>query len=178
MRRQLDMTATIRKSAVKSWGYTISGKYSRSIAPTVGRAIEDLQFNYGGDVRYRVIEEPMEPAPPLPRRLKALKAVLLLRGYPAYNRYNSKEEQIQEALAYYDDETLDKWVSSLLEDRAKTPEELEQEREELARELEREELARVLDGEKGRKYTPSSTARDYGPGNPWDAPGMSVKDFI
>jgi hypothetical protein len=28
------------------------------------------------------------------------------------------------------------------------------------------------------RYTPSSTYGDYGPGNPWDAPGMSVKDFI
>lgn len=28
------------------------------------------------------------------------------------------------------------------------------------------------------EYTPSSSAGDYGPGNPWDAPGMSVKDFI
>lgn len=27
-------------------------------------------------------------------------------------------------------------------------------------------------------YTPSSTNGDYGPSNPWDAPGMSVKDFI
>ncbi len=27
-------------------------------------------------------------------------------------------------------------------------------------------------------YTPSSTAGDYGPGNPWDAPGMSIRDFI
>ena len=27
-------------------------------------------------------------------------------------------------------------------------------------------------------YTPSSSRRDYGPSNPWDAPGMSVKDFI
>ena len=25
---------------------------------------------------------------------------------------------------------------------------------------------------------PSSTNRDYGPGNPWDAPGMSIRDFI
>ena len=25
---------------------------------------------------------------------------------------------------------------------------------------------------------PSATAGDYGPGNPWDAPGMSVMDFI
>lgn len=28
------------------------------------------------------------------------------------------------------------------------------------------------------EYVPSSTARDYGPSNPWDAPGMSVRDFI
>jgi len=27
-------------------------------------------------------------------------------------------------------------------------------------------------------YCPSSTAGDYGPGNSWDAPGMSIKDFI
>lgn len=28
------------------------------------------------------------------------------------------------------------------------------------------------------EYVPSSSRRDYGPSNPWDAPGMSVKDFI
>ena len=28
------------------------------------------------------------------------------------------------------------------------------------------------------RYTPSSTAGDYSPGSPWNAPGMSVKDFI
>lgn len=27
-------------------------------------------------------------------------------------------------------------------------------------------------------YTPCATNRDYGPSNPWDAPGMSVRDFI
>lgn len=27
-------------------------------------------------------------------------------------------------------------------------------------------------------YIPSCTAGDYGPGNPWDAPGMSIRDFI
>ncbi len=27
-------------------------------------------------------------------------------------------------------------------------------------------------------YCPSATAGDYGPGNPWDAPGMSIRDFI
>ena len=28
------------------------------------------------------------------------------------------------------------------------------------------------------EYTPSATTRDYSPGNPWDAPGMSISDFI
>lgn len=27
-------------------------------------------------------------------------------------------------------------------------------------------------------YTPSATAGDYGPGNPWDSPGYSIRDFI
>ena len=27
-------------------------------------------------------------------------------------------------------------------------------------------------------YTPSATRGDYGPSNPWDAPGMSIHDFI
>jgi hypothetical protein len=29
-----------------------------------------------------------------------------------------------------------------------------------------------------KEYIPSSTNRDYSPSNPWNAPGMSVKDFI
>ena len=28
------------------------------------------------------------------------------------------------------------------------------------------------------RYTPSVTNGDYGPSNPWDAPGMSIHDFI
>jgi hypothetical protein len=28
------------------------------------------------------------------------------------------------------------------------------------------------------KYYPSSTNGDYSPSNPWDAPGMSIRDFI
>lgn len=27
-------------------------------------------------------------------------------------------------------------------------------------------------------YCPSSTNGDYSPSNPWDAPGMSIRDFI
>lgn len=28
------------------------------------------------------------------------------------------------------------------------------------------------------EYAPSSTYGDYSPSNPWDAPGMSIRDFI
>lgn len=38
-----------------------------------------------------------------------------------------------------------------------------------------EELKYMLDD---YEYTPSSTNGDYSPSNPWDAPGMSVRDFI
>lgn len=32
--------------------------------------------------------------------------------------------------------------------------------------------------EEDEEYTPSSTFGDYSPSNPWDAPGMSISDFI
>lgn len=35
-----------------------------------------------------------------------------------------------------------------------------------------------LDSEEDEHYIRSSTNGDYGPSNPWDAPGMSVSDFI
>lgn len=28
------------------------------------------------------------------------------------------------------------------------------------------------------EYCPSATMGDYSPSNPWDAPGMSIRDFI
>ena len=34
------------------------------------------------------------------------------------------------------------------------------------------------DREEEEHYTPSACGGDYGPGNPWDAPGMSISDFI
>ena len=36
------------------------------------------------------------------------------------------------------------------------------------------------DGSKHKKedYISSATNGDYSPSNPWDAPGMSIKDFI
>lgn len=44
-----------------------------------------------------------------------------------------------------------------------------------ANDCERYELESETDDE---TYTPSATARDYGPSNPWDAPGMSIRDFL
>lgn len=42
---------------------------------------------------------------------------------------------------------------------------------------EEEESADYADDEED-DYTPSATRGDYGPSNPWDAPGMSMSDFI
>lgn len=91
------------------------------------------------------------------RRLKILKAVLLLRRI---NRDQSKEEQIAEVDRYYSDEMLDDWIEAL-----KKPEE----------ETEFEGSPEIIEEE--QRYT-SCTAHDYSPGNPWDAPGMSIRDFI
>ena len=33
-------------------------------------------------------------------------------------------------------------------------------------------------GEEDESYMRSAEGRDYSPGNPWDAPGMSIRDFI
>ena len=41
-----------------------------------------------------------------------------------------------------------------------------------------QELFDSIVGDTDEEYTPSATAGDYGPGNPWDAPGMRVSDFI
>ena len=35
-----------------------------------------------------------------------------------------------------------------------------------------------FDNNEEDNYCSSSTNRDYSPSNPWDAPGMSIKDFI
>jgi hypothetical protein len=38
--------------------------------------------------------------------------------------------------------------------------------------------AHAIDDYEEEEYIPSSTNGDYSPNNPWDAPGMSIKDFI
>lgn len=37
---------------------------------------------------------------------------------------------------------------------------------------------RSEDEENDEEYVPSAENGDYSPGNPWDAPGMSIHDFI
>lgn len=41
-----------------------------------------------------------------------------------------------------------------------------------------EDVIRHFEYENNDYYCPSSTNGDYSPTNPWDAPGMSIKDFI
>ena len=113
--------------------------------------------------------------------LLILKAVLLLRK--AGNKYQTKEEQIEEQRewlwnGYTSRESLNEWIDELKREIAKTPEEQERESLELidrlceydARELERE--AR----EQERKERDADAY--YSPSCPWNAPGMSVRDFI
>jgi len=95
------------------------------------------------------------------RELKILKAVLLFRKI---NKYQSKEDQIAEADKYYTDEQLDQWIETLKEGGAFASEAYDPE------DVELDYFADAL--------TPTSTNRDYSPSNPWDAPGMSISDFI
>ena len=93
------------------------------------------------------------------RKLKILKAVLLLRKI---NRCQSKEEQIENAEKFYSDELLDEWIEAL-----KNPESETEIEEEIPEYIEHEQY-----------ISTSCTAHDYSPSNPWDAPGMSIRDFI
>ncbi len=40
------------------------------------------------------------------------------------------------------------------------------------------ELIGEIEADDDEHYCPSSTAGDYAPGCPWNAPGMSIRDFI
>lgn len=113
----------------------------------------------------------------LTREQKCLKAVLLLRKV---NRYTSKEQQLAEVLEWHDNKSIDidAWIQSMKEDYAKTPEQLEKEREEYWDMVYKAELEEAKGEYDERHYTPSATAGDYSPSCPWNAPGMSISDFI
>lgn len=104
------------------------------------------------------------------RHLNILKAVLLLRRV---NRNNSKEKQIADAEKYYTDEQIEEWIDSLKEDLSKSPEQLEKEGQEFIESL------CDMEAEQARQEMESyEDSKEYGPSNPWDAPGMSINDFI
>lgn len=107
-----------------------------------------------------------------------LKGVLLLRKVG--NTYQTKDEQIAEQLDWFEKgyttkESLESWIEDLKAEIAKTPEQKEQESQEMIEwlcECDAKEAAR------DDEYFASATAGDYGPSNPWDAPGMSIRDFF
>ena len=107
------------------------------------------------------------------RNQNILKAVLLLRKV---NRHTSKEEQIAEVNTWFEngymtDESLQDWISALKEPDPRdswTQEQWDEYYDNLGNEEYNFE----------QKHCPSCTDGDYGPLNPWDAPGMSVHDFI
>ena len=98
------------------------------------------------------------------RKLKILKGVLMLRKF---NRYQTKEKQIEMIDKGCSDEEIDEWLEFLKNPEAAS--EREHEPDICPSQYE-------LYGEDDR-YT-SCTAHDYSPSNPWDAPGMSKSDFI
>ena len=94
----------------------------------------------------------------LPRKQLVLKAVLLLR---TINRYKTKEEQLAMMDKYYSTEQLEDYVKHFHDPIPGN-----------------EEPDYFTDDRGGEYYIPSCTCHDYSPGNPWDAPGMSIHDFI
>lgn len=134
--------------------------------------------------------------------LKILKGVLLLRVWRKYTakatmmskenyeafldmfgyRVITKEEDIESVRFDYEflgEEAFEEWLDYLREDLKKTPEELAEESRIACEEMAEREAQELYDELHGNNdYYPSSTAGDYSPSNPWDAPGMSIRDFI
>ena len=108
------------------------------------------------------------------RKLTILKGTLILREILGI-KVNSKEETIRMGQKYTDAE-LSFWISFLREETQKTADMKEKEAEERSRwEMEHDGPQDCM--KSGREYT-CCTSHDYGPSNPWDAPGMSIRDFI
>lgn len=104
------------------------------------------------------------------RKLKILKAILLLRKV---NKYESKEKQLSDADKFYTDNELDEWIADL-KNMISDMEHGEAHGEEYAEECAKE-YAEEYEEE---PYISSCTAGDYSPSHPWDAPGMSISDFM
>jgi hypothetical protein len=103
---------------------------------------------------------------------KILKAVLLLRA--CGKQVSSKEKLLEDInrwmqKGYFTEAQLDEWILQLQEELAKP---------ESVRKAESEKRAdEEASYDVEERYT-SCTAGDYGPSHPWDAPGMSISDFI
>lgn len=96
----------------------------------------------------------------MPREQLILKAVLLLR---TVNRYESKEEQLAMMDKFYSTEQLEEYVEYFNDPEPEGSHEYPD---------------YFIDDEEDEYYSPSCTCHDYSPSNPWDAPGMSIHDFI
>lgn len=108
------------------------------------------------------------------RNLTILKATLLLREKLGV-KSSSKEEVIRMGQEYTDSQ-LSLWIDLLHEDIQKSAETREKEaKERIQSEMERDF---PQDYKSYETVAVCCTNRDYGPSNPWDAPGMSVRDFI
>ena len=98
-----------------------------------------------------------------PTQVLVTHAVLLLR---TVNRYESKEKQLSDFARYYSKEILADYIVHFFDS---VPE----------KSVEQSSEPNTLsDGLDGDYYMSSATAGDYGPSCPWNAPGMSVSDFI
>lgn len=94
------------------------------------------------------------------RKLKILKAVLLRRRL---DRSQTKEEQIAQAEANYTDQYLDEEIEYLrFGEIGPGPDDYDDYDDYYERE--RQDLSRI--------------GIDFSPTHPWDAPGMSIRDFI
>lgn len=92
------------------------------------------------------------------RRELVLHAVLLVR---TVNKCMSKKEDIKMYEHLTDAELID-YIEHFYDPQP---------------EIDWDEFCRE-EAEYEERYTPCATNRDYGPSNPWDAPGMSIHDFI
>lgn len=88
-------------------------------------------------------------------------AVLLLR---TVNKYESKEKQLQYFSTLSNDELID--YITHFHDPQPDMDDI------------RDDTWEYSEYDFYGNYWPSCTNGDYSPGNPWDAPGMSIHDFI
>lgn len=98
-----------------------------------------------------------------------LKAVLLMREKLGI-KSSSKEEQMRYA-GMLTNKEIGIWTESLREEINKTPEQKQKEAEERIM-LEKDFVNNFFHD------SISCTAGDYSPSSPWNAPGMSIRDFI